>query len=110
MLATPNTVVRLDTFRPGLRGKFRIRLRGTEVWGVDWVAGEDAERVVKDEVRGKEKKDKSTKATEKAEEIGPEVEIVRDMEGPRPILNRPVVLTQEGKVKQEEPEKSLLQR
>ena len=109
MLATTNTIVRLDALRPVLSVKFRVRMRGGEVWGVDWVASEDVGLVVEEEVKGK-RKDKKGKVAEKDEEAGPEVEIVRDVEAPRPILNRPVVLTQGGKVKQEEPEKSLLQR
>ena len=40
----------------------------------------------------------------------PRVEVMYATQGPRPVLNRPVVLNEEGKVEVVEPEKSLLQR
>ena len=67
--------------------------------------GEEGGRAVKEKVKGKK-----GKAAEKEEETGPEVGILRAVEAPRSVLNRPMVLRQEGKIKQEEPEKSHLQR
>ena len=40
----------------------------------------------------------------------PTFEILRKSEAPRPVLNKPVVLSPEGKVKEEEVEKTFLQK
>ena len=40
----------------------------------------------------------------------PTFEIVRKSEAPRPVLNKPIVLSPEGKVKEEEVEKTFLQK
>lgn len=39
-----------------------------------------------------------------------EVEVVRKEAGPRPVLNKPVVLNADGKLDQKEPEKTFLQK
>ncbi|KAF2473263.1 uncharacterized protein BDR25DRAFT_332886 [Lindgomyces ingoldianus] len=49
-----------------------------------------------------------TSARAKGEEV--EVEVVKRASGPKPILNKPVVLNAEGKLEEKEPEKSFLQK
>jgi hypothetical protein len=43
-------------------------------------------------------------------DFGPKVKVVKMAKGKTPELNRPVVLSPEGKLKEEEPEKTLLQK
>jgi len=60
----------------------------------------------------KAKKDKKKKA-EPVEQVKREelvVEVVRQVAGPKPVLNRPVVLNAEGKVDEKTEEKSFLQK
>jgi hypothetical protein len=49
-----------------------------------------------------------TSAKGSGEEV--EVEIVRRNAGPKPVLNKPIVLNAEGKIDSKEPEKSFLQK
>jgi len=39
-----------------------------------------------------------------------EVEIVKRVAGPKPVLNKPIVLNAEGKLETTEPEKTFLQK
>ena len=45
---------------------------------------------------------------DKGEEL--EVEVVKREAGPRPVLNKPIVLNAEGKIDSKEPEKSFIQK
>lgn len=50
----------------------------------------------------------STSAKEVGDEV--EIEIVRRTTGPKPVLNKPIVLNAEGKIDSKEPEKTFLQK
>ncbi|MCJ1306627.1 hypothetical protein MMC25_000270 [Agyrium rufum] len=135
----PWSAVRLDVFRPELKGRFRVRMvdadaeasvappssseGGEEVqqvpWSVEYSAADEGGfiaggggREVTDKNR-KEEEAKKEAAAKKLKEMGgnvPDVEVVRDVLAPRPVLNRPIVLNPEGKVQADVPEKSLLQK
>lgn len=49
-----------------------------------------------------------TSARGSGEEV--EVEIVQKVSGPKPVLNKPIVLNAEGKLESKEPEKTFLQK
>lgn len=79
----------------------------------------EEKRKAKKEARAAEKAKKNaakarakpkSKGAEPQEHPQPIVEILRQSEGPSPHLNKPVVLNEEGKVDEQEPEKTFLQK
>ena len=75
-----------------------------EIWSVSFIAAENDFRNAGQGPIGVEGKTPGkTRRT-------PTFEIVKKSEAPRPVLNKPIVLSPEGKVKEEEVEKTFLQK
>ncbi|MCJ1483303.1 hypothetical protein MMC06_003470 [Schaereria dolodes] len=86
-----STLVGLGVFHEDVRGRFRVVIRDGKVGSVGYYAH-------------------SRRTPSEPQQVLPEVEVVKPSPAPRPILNRPVALSSDGKVEEKEVEKSFIQK